>query len=76
MVAAQGKSSLFKHRLRKGTTFDEVPAQDSDGRFGHVKDVEFLGKHRPASEDAPQYEVKSDKTGHSALHHGDALRKR
>jgi hypothetical protein len=41
----------------------------------HVKDVEFMGKHRPASEDAPQYEVKSDKTGHSALHHGDALRK-
>lgn len=41
----------------------------------HVKDVEFMGKHRPASEDNPQYEVKSDKTGHSAMHHGDALRK-
>lgn len=41
----------------------------------HVKDVEFMGKHRPASKDKPQYEVKSDKTGHSALHHGDALHK-
>ncbi|RMO82030.1 hypothetical protein ALQ33_00421 [Pseudomonas syringae pv. philadelphi] len=40
----------------------------------HVKDVEFMGKHRPASKDAPQYEVKSDKTGHSALHHEDALK--
>ncbi|MBF7144865.1 MULTISPECIES: DUF2945 domain-containing protein [Pseudomonas] len=42
----------------------------------HVNDVEFMGKHRPASKDEPQYEVKSDKTGHSALHHGDALSRR
>jgi hypothetical protein len=41
----------------------------------HVKDVEFMGKHRPASKDEPQYEVKSDKTGHSALHHADVLHK-
>ncbi len=41
----------------------------------HTKDVEFMGKHRPASKDEPQYEVKSDKTGHSALHHGGALRR-
>lgn len=41
----------------------------------HVKDVEFMGKHRPASKEKPQYEVKSDKTGHSALHHADALHK-
>ncbi|KTB59237.1 hypothetical protein AO067_22835 [Pseudomonas viridiflava ICMP 13104] len=40
----------------------------------HTKDVEFMGKHRPASKDAPQYEVKSDKTGRSALHHEDALK--
>ena len=39
----------------------------------HVKDVEFMGKRRPASKEEPQYEVKSDKTGHSAMHHGDAL---
>ncbi|PHN62787.1 DUF2945 domain-containing protein [Pseudomonas viridiflava] len=41
----------------------------------HVKDVEFMGKHRPASKDSPQYEVKSDKTGHLAMHHEDALHK-
>ncbi|MBC3954621.1 Protein of unknown function [Pseudomonas asturiensis] len=41
----------------------------------HVKDVAFMGKHRPASKDSPQYEVKSDKTGHLAMHHEDALHK-
>lgn len=41
----------------------------------HVKDVEFMGKHRPASKDEPQYEVKSDKTGHLAMHKEDALEK-
>jgi hypothetical protein len=41
----------------------------------HLKDVEFMGKHRPASKDNPQYEVKSDKTGHLAMHHVDALEK-
>lgn len=41
----------------------------------HLKDVEFMGKHRPASKDSPQYQVKSDKTGHLAMHHEDALHK-
>ncbi|MET0126767.1 MAG: DUF2945 domain-containing protein [Pseudomonas caspiana] len=39
----------------------------------HTKDVEFMGKHRLASKDDPQYEVKSDKTGHLAMHHAGAL---
>jgi len=39
----------------------------------HVKPVQFMGKHRPASPDSPQYEVKSDKTGHLAMHHENAL---
>ncbi|CAM3056385.1 hypothetical protein BZK31_12225 [Pseudomonas floridensis] len=41
----------------------------------HTRDVEFMGKHRPASKNSPQYEVKSDKTGHLAMHHEDALHK-
>lgn len=41
----------------------------------HHSAVEFMGKHRPASREAPQYEVKSDKTGHLAMHHGEALHK-
>ncbi|MFJ4542760.1 DUF2945 domain-containing protein [Pseudomonas sp. NPDC088885] len=39
----------------------------------HTRDVEFMGRHRPASKDEPQYEVKSDKTGHLAMHHAAAL---
>jgi hypothetical protein len=39
----------------------------------HTKEVEFMGRHRHASTDAPQYEVKSDKTGHLAMHKEDAL---
>ncbi|KPX32792.1 MULTISPECIES: DUF2945 domain-containing protein [Pseudomonas syringae group] len=41
----------------------------------HVKDVEFMGKQRPASKDEPQFEVKSDKTGHLAMHHAEALKR-
>jgi hypothetical protein len=42
----------------------------------HVKDCEFMGHARRCSEDEPQYEVKSDKTGALAMHKGDALSKR
>jgi hypothetical protein len=41
----------------------------------HLNDVEFMGKHRPASKDEPQYEVKSDKTGHLAMHREAALKR-
>lgn len=41
----------------------------------HVKDLEFMGKRRRATKDDPQYEVKSDKTGHLAMHHGFALQR-
>ena len=39
----------------------------------HEKDFQFMNKQRRASEDEPQYEVKSDKTGNKAAHKGDAL---
>lgn len=39
----------------------------------HTRDVEFMGRHRPASKEEPQYEVKSAKTGHLAMHHAAAL---
>ena len=42
----------------------------------HRKDFQFLGKQRRASEDEPQYEVKSEKTGNLAAHKGDALTRR
>ncbi|MEC5155591.1 hypothetical protein RCH23_002992 [Cryobacterium sp. CAN_C3] len=41
----------------------------------HTKDVEFKGRTRHCSEDDPQYEIKSDKTDHVAMHKADALTK-
>jgi hypothetical protein len=40
----------------------------------HAKDVDWKGYVHHASKDAPQYEIKSDKTDHIALHKGTALR--
>lgn len=41
----------------------------------HVRDFDYKGHRRLASEDEPQYEIKSDKTDHVATHKGGALRK-
>ena len=38
----------------------------------HTKDVDYKGYAR--SRDDPQYEIKSDKTDHVAMHKGRALR--
>jgi DUF2945 family protein len=40
----------------------------------HSKDVNYKGYVHHASPDDPQYEIKSDKTEHIALHKGQALR--
>ena len=42
----------------------------------HTKDVVYKGYTRHASRDEPQYEIKSDKTDHIAMHKGAALRRR
>jgi len=41
----------------------------------HTKDVDYKGYIHHASKDEPQYEIKSDKTAHVALHKGEALRR-
>jgi hypothetical protein len=41
----------------------------------HTKNVNYKGYIRHANKDAPQYEIKSDKTDHVALHKGSALRR-
>ena len=41
----------------------------------HTRDTDYKGHPRHASEDQPQYEIKSDKTEHIAMHKGSALRK-
>ena len=39
----------------------------------HTLDTDYKGYTHYASEDDPQYEIKSDKTDHVALHKGTAL---
>lgn len=41
----------------------------------HTKDVEYKGHVRRCSPEDPQYEIKSDKTDHVAMHKGHALSK-
>lgn len=41
----------------------------------HPKDVDYKGHMRRCSQDDPQYEIKSDKTDHVAMHKGSALKK-
>ena len=40
----------------------------------HTKNVNYKGYIHHASKSEPQYEIKSDKTDHIALHKGPALR--
>lgn len=41
----------------------------------HRKNVNYKGYVHHASKDEPQYEIKSDKTDHVALHKGTALKR-
>lgn len=41
----------------------------------HTRECEFRGRTRHASEEEPQYEIESDKTGHIAMHKQSALSK-
>ncbi len=41
----------------------------------HTKDVDYKGYIHHANKDEPQYEIKSDKTDHIAMHKGSALKR-
>jgi hypothetical protein len=41
----------------------------------HTKNVDYKGHTHHASEDDPQYEIKSSRTEHIAMHKGQALTK-
>ncbi len=41
----------------------------------HTRNVNYKGYVHHASSDEPQYEIKSDKTDHVAMHKGKALRR-
>lgn len=60
---------------------DHVSWNSEAGRVrGHItrvvtSTIRFKGYTVKASRDEPQYEIKSDKTDHVAMHKGSALRK-
>lgn len=60
---------------------DHVTWNSEAGRVGgtikkvHTADFDYKSYTHHASEDDPQYEIKSDKTDHIAAHKGGALRK-
>lgn len=41
----------------------------------HSKNLDYKGYMHHATQDEPQYEIKSDKTDHIAMHKGSALKK-
>lgn len=41
----------------------------------HTRDTDYKGYTHHASVDDPQYEIRSDKTDHIAMHKGGALKK-
>ena len=41
----------------------------------HTRDVDYKGYTRHANPEEPQYEIKSDKTDHIAMHKGSALKR-
>lgn len=41
----------------------------------HTKNVDYKGHTHHASVDDPQYEIKSSKTDHIAMHKGSAIKK-
>ena len=66
------------HRFRVG---DHVTWNSEAGRVSgtiikvHTSDFDFKGCKHHASDDDPQYEIKSDKTEHIAAHRDSALKK-
>ena len=68
----------MQYRLKVG---DRVSWNSEAGRVSgrvikiHTQDVDYKGYTHHASRDEPQYEIKSDKTDHIAMHKGSALTK-
>ncbi len=58
---------------------DSVTWNSEAGKVGgtiikvHTRDVDYKGHMHRATEEEPQYEIKSDKTDHIAMHKGAAL---
>src|SRR5699024_9897929 len=72
------RRSIMSEKFEVG---DHVSWNSEAGRVSgtitkvHTEDFEYKGHRRRASEEEPQYEIKSDKTDHIAAHKGSALSK-
>jgi hypothetical protein len=70
-------SSEMTRRFKVG---DHVTWNSEAGRVTgkiiqvHTRDTEYKGYRRRASQEEPQYAIKSDKTAHIAMHKGGALK--
>ena len=68
----------MEHTFKKG---DHVKWNSEAGHVSgkistiHTKDFDYKSYTHHASNDDPQYEIKSDKTDHVAVHKGSALTK-
>ncbi len=62
------KGDMVKWRFSNGETHGIITKV-------HKKDFVFMSRQRRASEETPQYEVMSEKTGKSAVHKASALKK-
>jgi hypothetical protein len=78
MGAAVKKERAMRKRFKGG---DHVSWNSEAGWVSgrivkvHTKDVPYKGYTHHASKDDPQYEIKSDKTDHIAMHKGGALKR-
>jgi Hypervirulence associated proteins TUDOR domain len=80
-VAASGlpavRRSMMANRFKVG---DRVTWNSEAGHVSgtiikvHTEDVNYKGHTHRASEDDPQYEIKSSKTEHIAMHRGAVLK--
>jgi hypothetical protein len=62
------KGDTVKWKFRNGETNGVITKI-------HTKDFTFMSRQRRASEDEPQFEVISEKTGKTAVHKASALKK-
>jgi len=68
----------MKHKFKTG---NHVSWNSEAGRVSgkiikiHMRDFDYKGYTHHASKDDPQYEIKSDKTDHIAVHKGSVLTK-
>ena len=68
----------MKHKFKTG---NHVSWNSEAGRVSgkiikiHMRDFDYKGYTHRASKEDPQYEIKSDKTDHIAMHKGSALTK-